>query len=636
MARLLDACPRLAIIATSRVRLAIAPEWLLPLAGLPAPEPEDLDYIEAFDAARLFVRTARRVEPALVAETEAAAIVDICRQVEGLPLALELAAAWTRVLSCAAIAAELREGTELLRSDEPSRPARHASMDVVFEQSWRLLTATERDALPRLSVFRGGFTPEAARAVTSASLPVLVALADKSLLRKEGARMHLHPLVQQLAALRFANRAAEAQAQAAHAAHFHHLLAQLRPSAKDGDREALRTIEAEFENIRAAWEFAVAAGQADTLARSVETLVSHCDYRARFAEGLTLLRHASESPLGARNAPFAALLLAKIAQLEYRLDRYGDAQASATRALEATRTRAAAERGTRIQALQVLATCALHTGRLVEARRYFKQSLALSPKEVIAHNTAATLDHLALIEKRMGNLDEALRLCLDSLAQHRRIEDGAGVALCLCNLGSLYVLRNQRDEAALYLQEALALCERDGLVSTRVFVLANLADLAWKADDLEASRGHAEKALANAQANGMQAVATFMTLHLARLAVRRGELEAARESLLAVATQALTLGAPSLKAGALLLFADIAEAAGEARVARALLAFAKDEPSFSVPDRDELRDEWARRMGGADAGDGAPAPALRLDDLLQRIVAETGIAHAPLIKRLAG
>ena len=151
---------------------------------------------------RLFVQAAQRVEPALVPAVEAASIVDICRQVEGLPLALELAAAWTRVLSCDAIAAELRQGTELLHAVDAAHPARHASIEVVFDQSWRLLGAAERDALSRLSVFHGGFSPEAARAVAGAPLPVLGALADKSLLRKEESRIYLHPLVQQLAAAR--------------------------------------------------------------------------------------------------------------------------------------------------------------------------------------------------------------------------------------------------------------------------------------------------------------------------------------------------------------------------------------------------------------------------------------------------
>ena len=158
--RLLQACARLKIIVTSRSRLGVASEWLLPVEGLPCPEVEDEDRVEAFDAVRLFVKAARRVAPTLNVTAEAAAIGEICRRVEGLPLALEFAAAWTRVLSCEAIAAELRQGSTLLRDAAAAHPARHASIDVVFDDSWRRLSGPERGALSRLSVFRGGFSPE--------------------------------------------------------------------------------------------------------------------------------------------------------------------------------------------------------------------------------------------------------------------------------------------------------------------------------------------------------------------------------------------------------------------------------------------------------------------------------------------
>ena len=104
LSRLLHACARLKIIVTSRTRLGISGEWVSHVEGLPWPDIEDQDRFEAFDAVRLFVHAARRVQPELAPTLEAASIVDICRQVEGLPLALELAAAWTRVLSCDAIA----------------------------------------------------------------------------------------------------------------------------------------------------------------------------------------------------------------------------------------------------------------------------------------------------------------------------------------------------------------------------------------------------------------------------------------------------------------------------------------------------------------------------------------------------
>jgi predicted ATPase/DNA-binding SARP family transcriptional activator len=200
--RLLQECPRLKLLVTSRVRLGIAGEWSMPVEGLPCPEAEDADRADAFDAVRVFVRAARRVAPGFAAAAEGAAIADICRQVEGLPLALEFAAAWVRVMPCSAIAEDLRRGTELLATADARRSPRHASMETVFEHSWQRLDAAERETLARLSALHGGFSIDTARAVPGASLPVLGALVDKSLLSRDGARLRLHPLVQRLAARR--------------------------------------------------------------------------------------------------------------------------------------------------------------------------------------------------------------------------------------------------------------------------------------------------------------------------------------------------------------------------------------------------------------------------------------------------
>src|SRR5690606_24297082 len=144
------------------------------------------------------------------------------------------------VLSCAAIAAELREGTELLRAADPSRPPRQASIEAVFEHSWRHLADAERSSLARLALFHGGFTAAAARQVADASLPVLAALADKSLLRKEGERCHLHPLLQQFALQRLDAGPDHDRTATAHAQHFLRQWADARRALAAGQRDALR------------------------------------------------------------------------------------------------------------------------------------------------------------------------------------------------------------------------------------------------------------------------------------------------------------------------------------------------------------------------------------------------------------
>jgi predicted ATPase len=426
---------------------------------------------------RLFVQTAQRVEPALVPAVEAAAIADICRQVEGLPLAIELAATWTRVLSCDAIAAELRQGSGLLTAADASRPARHASIDVVFEQSWSMLGASEREALSRLAIFRGGFSAESARAIAAASLPVLGALADKSLLRKDKARLSLHPLVQQLAGQRL-DEAARGALEQAHGLHFHRLLAQLRAGAESGDYAALQQIESELENCRVAWRWAVRTGRGDLLVESVATLLAFWDHRARVHEGIALLEEAIQ-PIAAGAAPSGSddnerrvwvRLATAHAHLEYRLDRYAAAEARAARALAMTRRGEEADHEGRLLCLKVLGACALRQGRLEEAKRHFEQALRQAPAGRDPHNAASMLDHLALVHKSLGDYEQALRLSLESLEQHRSLGDAAGVALCLNNLAVLQTDQGEMDAVESYLLEALALSERHGFSQTRALV----------------------------------------------------------------------------------------------------------------------------------------------------------------------
>src|SRR5690606_34901417 len=136
-------------------------------------------------AVQLFAERARRVQPRFSLAGEAPAVQAICRLVEGMPLAIELAAAWTRSLSCTEIAGEIEGNLSILSTPLRNLPERHRSIQAIFEQTWTQLSAQEKMVFRRLSVFRGGFRREAAVAVAGASLPLLAALIDHSLLRWE-------------------------------------------------------------------------------------------------------------------------------------------------------------------------------------------------------------------------------------------------------------------------------------------------------------------------------------------------------------------------------------------------------------------------------------------------------------------
>ncbi|MBL8347030.1 MAG: AAA family ATPase [Rubrivivax sp.] len=625
---LVQDAPGLKVIVTSRVRPVARRGWTLPVEGLPCPAAEDEDLLETFDAARLFVRAARRVEPALVPATEAAAIVDICRQVEGLPLALELAASFTRVLSCEAIAAELRSGTELLRAADPSRPPRQASMETVFEQSWRHLAPAERDSLARLALFRGGFSVAAARSVAAASLPVLAALVDKSLLRKDGARCHLHPLLQQFALLRLGDGPAHQETASAHSHHYLRHLAEAREALVQGRREAMAETEAEFENLRAAWHWAAARGPAPDLMRAAPALMAYCDHRGRWTEGLGLFDEALAAPAAQAHTGLAAALGAAAAHLAHRLDRYAEAEARAARWLVVARK--AGDGRTEIQCTKVLAATCLRLGRLPEARRWYQRTLKLAQAAADAVSAAGTLDNLSLLERNLGRLDAALSLSRQALLQHRALADAAGEALCLNNQGVLLTLRKELDAAREALLAGRQLCERHGLPTTRAMIEANLADIADKQGDTVAMQRHAEAALEISQGCGLRSTEAVAHQLLMVAARRRGDLPAARSELSAAMQLALAIGRPVMQVNSAYLLATLLAAQGDRDGAARVMSFVLTHATIVGSDR-----EWAEAQIAAWGGQlGADWSGPPLAELLRRAIAEADLGYAPLLAEL--
>jgi predicted ATPase len=154
------------------------------------------------DAIQLFLQGASRVYTDFaLSEENLPHVTRICQLLEGVPLGIELASAWVRVLSCERIAAEIQRDLDFLTTSLRDVPERHRSMRVVFDHSYARLSDTERDVFCKLSVFRGGFRQEAAEKVAGASLPILVALVDKSLLRQTSTgRYDAHELLRQYAA----------------------------------------------------------------------------------------------------------------------------------------------------------------------------------------------------------------------------------------------------------------------------------------------------------------------------------------------------------------------------------------------------------------------------------------------------
>lgn len=255
---LLAAAPRLKLLVTTREVLGLQEEWVYELGGLRCPA-TDAPAAAAgeFAAAELFIQRARQAYLGFSHHAEWPHVVRLCRITAGLPLALELAAAWVRTVPCADLVQAIDTEMTALAARHRNRPARQASLDAVVRTSWSLLSLEQRQVLAALSVFVEGFTNEAAQAVALAPLRVLSALGDKALVtRSEAGRLSLHPLVRQFAAAQAQRNAAEARLVRRRFAGFHaELLGRCR-ARLDGPEEieAELTLSTELVNILAALE----------------------------------------------------------------------------------------------------------------------------------------------------------------------------------------------------------------------------------------------------------------------------------------------------------------------------------------------------------------------------------------------
>jgi len=204
---ILAVAPGVKILATSRERLNLQGEWLLPVQGLPFPRNESEPGAETYSAVQLFVQSARRGGPGFQL-ADVKDVARICKLVEGLPLAIELAACWVHQMPGARIAEQIQRDLDFLSTNLRDVPERHRSTRALFEHSWRLLSGDEQAVLRKLSVFRSGFDADAAAHIANASLHVLSALTEKSLLRASPLeRYDLHELLRQFAEEKLRGRA---------------------------------------------------------------------------------------------------------------------------------------------------------------------------------------------------------------------------------------------------------------------------------------------------------------------------------------------------------------------------------------------------------------------------------------------
>lgn len=291
---LLRIAPGLKVLATSRSRLNLQEEHRFPLTGIDFPESISVDMMMQSSAVQLFLENARRVQADFALTDEnSASIAQICQLVQGMPLGIILAATWLEMLAPAEIVSELSRSLDFLETDLQDLPERQRSFRAVFDYSWRLLSQAEQEVFQQLSIFRGGFTREAAQEVTGASLRSLMGLVNKSFLqRADKERFMVHELLRQFGEDYLSNDSAlNQQTRSKHSLFYQQFLTHCEPLLKGKDQQnTLQRIALDYENCRLALLWAAENGEIEDLLKPLEAIGWFLFWRHLYQQGVDLFK----------------------------------------------------------------------------------------------------------------------------------------------------------------------------------------------------------------------------------------------------------------------------------------------------------------------------------------------------------
>jgi predicted ATPase/DNA-binding SARP family transcriptional activator len=489
LVELLAASPGSSLLLTSQEPLDFPGEVHVTVAGMAYPT-ESTASPEGFDAVKLFLRSARRAHPQFVATpADHAGISRLCRLLEGLPLGLELAAAWMRLMRPAEVADALEESLDALVTRHHDVPARHRSLRAMLDHAWSLLGDEERAALAGVGPFRGGFTREAAEAVAGASLRTLLALVNKSLLRRtHGGRFEALEVVRRYGAERLAAGADRHGAVArAHAAHFVAFGLRAAPELIGAERATwLERVAEEHDNLRAAFGHLIKTGDVESGMR---------------------LAHA-------------------LSQYWWLRGHYREARATLDALLRLERPRAPALQA---QALGLAGNFARLCEDFEAARALYEASLAIKRAGDDPTATAVTLGNLGNLLRLLGDLDGAERHLEEALALFRGAGEGRQVANTLNNLGALAAVGGDRAAAERRYLEGLAAARAAGEELVAALALGNLGAIARERGDLEGARARHAEAGEVFDRLGYRVGQAVTAQYLGDVALRAGDLTAARD-----------------------------------------------------------------------------------------------------------
>ena len=544
--RMLSAAPGLTMLATSRERLSLSGEWIYELHGLTVPHGEATDGFEGYGAVELLRDRLRQVRPRTpIRHEERPDIIRICQLVEGLPLAIELAAAWAPSLTLGQIAEEIQRNIDFLATATRDLPDRHRSLRAVFNQSWALLDPDEQAAYRRLSLFRGGFSLEAAEAVADATPRHIAALSAKSLITQHLPGRHsLHETLRQYGDELLREHPTEHdELRERHGAYYLGLLASREDALTGRDQHAaLAELEQDIENIRAGWQWALDRQRLEEICAACHALWLYMVIRGQMREAASMfgavLDALGEVPEAVTSDMHLwtltrARALTRSGGFQSGLGRYDEGVMQMQEGIALLR--ALEERRELGLALNMLAAAFHLKGEYAQSRALLEESLEHFRMVGDAWGVAFSLNDLGLVSHLLEENTDAERFCVESRSMFRTIGDRRGHAFAAYNLGMIAARGGDHERAKALYRESLSLREysldRWGIAASMVQLATELRETGAPAE----ARETVMEALRIAWDSSVTPVVLDALVELAALQLEAGEIEDAAELLAAIA-----------------------------------------------------------------------------------------------------
>jgi predicted ATPase/DNA-binding SARP family transcriptional activator len=536
--RVLADAPGVRILATSREPLGLTGETLCPVPSLPLPPPDaDAAGATANPAVRLFADRAAAVRPGFRIDADTSGpVVRICRALDGIPLAIELAAARVRALTVAQVADRLDDRFALLSVGTRGALPRHQTLRAIVDWSWELLDDTERMILRRLSVFGGGATPGSAEQVCSLGgehagiVDVIASLVDKSLVIAAGERQVRYRLLETVRAYA-ADRLAEAgeadQVAAAHAEYFLRLAERAEPELRSRDQLVwLDRLTAEHDNCSAALRHVIAAGDAASALRFVRSLIWFWimrDYDTEAGEwAAQAIRLAGDTP------PDGLADAHAICTIIVMISRAVADPAGAPPQLPDVLSQLTLPAHTEHPLLALAAPMLAVLGGDRDRANQGLQAVAQNPDPWVRAARQALVGHLAIND---GDIEAAVSELTDGYARFRELGDRFGLITCLTGLAEVAIARGGPDEAVRALEEARGYAAEGLAGHLGETMRVPLGRARALAGDIAGARADLEEGVRSAEKLGELDDAASGYVQLSEIARRAGDLAGARDLL---------------------------------------------------------------------------------------------------------